>query len=92
MKVLTGQGYTESRLHGIIGEMFYAEVGRLPKQNDITTMLTGSVVTNKDTNEIGYLIDENSQYFNLLPSVHANRLVDVIDGDGWMDSNEGEGV
>ena len=87
MKVLTGQGYTESRLHGIIGEMFYAEVGRLPKQNDITTQLTGRVVTNTNTNEVGYLIDENSQYFSLLPSVHVARLVDAVDGDGWMDSN-----
>jgi len=90
MKVLTGQGYTESRLYGIIGEMFYAEVGRLPKQNDITTQLTGSVVTNTNTNEVGYLIDENSQYFSLLPSIHTKRLVNVTDGDGWMDGrNEG---
>ena len=86
MKILTGQGYTEARLYGIIGEMFYAEVGRLPKQNDITTMLTGRVVTNATTDEVGYMIDMSSQYFSLLPSVHANRLIDVVDGDGWMDS------
>lgn len=90
MKVLTGQDYTEPRLYGIIAEMFYAEVGRLPKQNDITTMLTGAIVTNTTTNEIGYLIDENSEYFSLLPSIHVSRLVNVIDGDGWMDGrNEG---
>lgn len=90
MKVLTGQGYTESRLHGIIAEMFYAGVGRLPKQNDVTTMLTGSVVTNTTNNEVGYLIDDNSQYFSLLPSIHVDRLVDVTVGDGWMDGrNEG---
>lgn len=88
MKVLKGETYTEPRFYGIIGEMFYAEVGRLPKQNDITTMLTGSVVTNTTTDEVGYLIDENSQYFNLLPQVHVARLVDVVDGDGWNDTIE----
>ena len=88
MKVLTGEGYNESRLYGIIAEMFYSQMGRLARQNDVTTMLTGSVTTNKLTEEVGYLINEESQYFSLLPSVHAERLVDVVDGDGWMDSEE----
>lgn len=85
MKVLTGETYTEPRLYGIIAEMFYSQVGHLPRQNDVTTMLTGSVIKNKNTDEVGYLIDENSQYFSLLPEIHQDRLVDVVDGDGWND-------
>ena len=86
MKVLTGESYTEPRLYGIIAEMFYSQMGRLARQNDVTTMLTGSVTTNKLTEEVGYLINEESQYFSLLPQVHADRLVDVVDGDGWNDT------
>ena len=88
MKVLTGEGYTESRLYGIIAEKFYELMGRLARQNDVTIMLTGSVVTNTLTEEVGYLINEESQYFSLLPQIHADRLVDVVDGDGWNDSTE----
>jgi hypothetical protein len=88
MKVLHGEGYIEARLYGIIAEMFYSIYGRLAKENDVTTQLTGTVVTNATTEEVGYLIDPNSQYFNLLPEVHANRLVDVVEGDGWMDNTE----
>ena len=87
-KILTGETYTEPRLYGIIAEMFYSQVGRLARQNDITIMLTGTVITNKLTSEIGYMIDTNSQYFALLPQVHADRLVDIVDGDGWRDTVE----
>ena len=88
MKVLTGEGYNESRLYGIIAEMFYSQMGRLARQPDITTMLTGSVVVNKNTDDVGYIINPESQYFGLLPQVHANRLIDVVDGDGWIDAEE----
>lgn len=90
MKVLTGATYTEPRLYGIIAEMFYAKVGRLPKQNDVTTMLTGRVINNSLNNNVGYIIDETSEYFNLLSEVHINRLADIVDGDGWMDSEDEE--
>lgn len=86
MKILTGETYTESRLYGIIAEMFYAQVGRLARQNDVTIMLTGAVVTNKLTGEVGYMINPECQYYGMLPEVHANRLVDVVDGDGWNDT------
>lgn len=86
-KVLTGEGYTEPRLYGIIAEMYYSQTGRLPRQGDVTTMLTGYVTTNAN-GEVGYIIDDDCQYFGLLPQVHVDRLVDVVDGDGWCDSGE----
>lgn len=87
-RVLYGENYTEARLYGIIAEMFYSQVVRLPKENDVTTMLTGYVATNAISGDVGYIIDSDSQYFGLLPSVHVDRLVDVVVGDGWMDSVE----
>lgn len=85
-KVLTGETYTEPRLYGIIAEMFYSHVGRLPRQNDVTTQLTGYVTTNATTGEVGYIIDSECQYFGLLGEPHASRLVDVVEGDGWIDT------
>lgn len=85
-QVLTGENYTEARLYGIIAEMFYSQVGRLPKQNDITTMLTGYVTKNTITDDVGYIIDSDCQYFDTLPLIHICRLDEIEEGDGWRDS------
>jgi hypothetical protein len=51
-----------------------------------TIYATGTVVRNATTDEWGMLIDPNNEYFSLLPEVHANRLIDVVSSDGWMDN------
>jgi hypothetical protein len=84
MSILTGEGYTQARLAGIMNEMWCEHLGRIPNIGD-TIYATGEIVTNSLTQEIGLLIDEDSEYFNLLPSVHQLRLLDVINGDGWND-------
>jgi hypothetical protein len=88
MKVLTGETYTEPRLYGIIAEMFYARFGKLARREDVTTQLTGTVTNNAITGEVGYLIDDNCEYFSLLPLIHVTRLEHVINGDGWQDIAE----
>jgi hypothetical protein len=99
MKVLSGAGYTQARLAGIMNEMWAEHLGRLPNIGD-TIYATGSITTNSLTGDIGLLIDENSEYINrydeenqycgLLPQIHFERLVDVVEGDGWMDNKNNE--
>ena len=87
-KVLTGTQYTESRLYGIIAEMFYNNTGRLPRENDVTTQLTGSVITNATTGNVGYVLDSDCRYFGELSEPHVGRLANVVEGDGWLDTVE----
>lgn len=84
MSVLTGENYSQARLLGILHEMWTTHLGRAVNIGD-TVYATGEIVTNSLTGEVGMLIDENSQYFNLLPQVHQLRLLDVVNGDGWND-------
>lgn len=85
MKVLTGEGYTQGRLLGILHEMWTTHLGRAVNVGD-TVYASGNVVRNATTDEWGMLIDSDSQYFSLLPEVHQLRLVDIVEGDGWMDN------
>lgn len=85
-KVLTGEGYTHETLEEIMNEMWCSHLGRLPNLGDTTMYATGEIVRNSLTAEIGMLIDENSEYFNLLPQVHQLRLSEVVQGDGWNDT------
>lgn len=84
MKVLTGENYSQARLLGIIHEMWCERIGRQVNIGD-TVYATGTITTNTNTGEIGLLIDENSEYFSLMPEVHQLRLVDVVESDGWND-------
>jgi hypothetical protein len=89
MKVLSGETYTLARLCGIMHEMWCTHIGH-QVQSGNTIYATGSIVINTLTSAVGMLIDENNQYYSLLPEVHANRLVDVVEGDGWMDNKNNE--
>ena len=91
IKILTGEGYTLSRLAGIMHEMFVDYKGSLQANDNRTLYLTGQIVTKKETLEVegeegtetvqvervGMIIDTESKYFHLLHDVHKQRLVDV---------------
>lgn len=87
-KVLTGVGYTQSRLAGILHESFVERNGGnlVPIENR-TVYGEGTITTNATTNEVGLIVDVDSEYFGLREP-HLNRLVDIIGGDGWMDTVE----
>lgn len=85
IKVLTGTGYTQSRLAGILHEEWVERIGRLVSPKD-TLYGHGSITTNSITGNVGLVVDTDNEYYSL-PEVHENRLVDVVDGDGWIKSD-----
>lgn len=84
-KVLTGAGYTLPRFVGIKAEVWASVTGKEPPITD-TQFADGTVVTNSLTDALGLVLDADCIYFNALPEPHMSRLVDVVDGDGWRDS------
>ena len=87
-KVLTGATYNEARFAGVLHETFVAYRGGLVPAGNVTIYGEGTIVTNKSTGELGLILDDESEYFPSLPQVHKDRLVDVVGGDGWLDSEE----
>ena len=85
MKVLTGLQYTQSRIAGILHEAFVERTGQLHQVPNVTIYGEGSIRNNTITNEIGLVVDVDSEYFGL-GEPHLSRLVDIVDGDGWMDT------
>ena len=84
IKVLSGLGYSQSRLAGILHEEWVARIGRLVPPTD-TLYGHGSIVNNSINNEIGLIVDTENEYYSL-PPIHEGRLVDVVEGDGWTDA------
>ena len=82
-KVLYGEHYTQARFCGIKHEARTEMLGR-PVNIGETLYSEGQIKTNAITNEIGLVVDTESQYFGLTEP-HLSRLVDVVEGDGWMD-------
>ena len=86
MKVLSGTGYTTARLAGILHETFVERNGgRLVPTGNVTVYGEGTITNNAITGEVGLIVDVDSEYFGL-SEPHLSRLVDVVDGDGWMDT------
>ena len=85
-KVLSGSGYTKSRLAGILHESFVElNGGNLVPAGNVTVYGEGTVTNNAITDEVGLIVDVDSVYFGL-SEPHLSRLVDVESGDGWMDT------
>jgi hypothetical protein len=82
-KVLTGDGYTQARLAGIMHEGWCMKIGRIPNAND-TIYGEGIIVTNSLTGDIGLVCDTDN-INHLLPNVHSSRLKSIELGDGWDD-------
>lgn len=88
-QILHGEHYTQSRLAGIMHEIFVEKNnGQLVPSGNVTIYGEGSIITNSKTGEIGLLLDIESEYYSYVPQVHVTRLVDVVDGDGWCDVAE----
>lgn len=87
IKVLSGEQYTVGRLVGIKAEIWATHTGKEPPITD-TQFAQGCIVDNSITGAVGLLLDENVEYFSLLPEPHMSRLVDVVDGDGWIPVDE----
>lgn len=83
MKVLTGEQYTLPRLVGIKSEMWAIHTGKELPITD-TQFGQGCIIENNTTGAAGLLLNETVAYFDLLPEPHMSRLVDVVDGDGWI--------
>jgi hypothetical protein len=81
IKVLTGNGYTQARLAGILHEEWVERIGKLVTPKD-TLYGHGDIKTNSITGDIGLVVDTTNEYYDL-PTIHESRLVDVVDGDGW---------
>jgi hypothetical protein len=85
-KVLSGNGYTRARLAGILHESYIEKNGgNLVPQGNVTVYGEGTVTNNATTDDVGLIVDVDSIYFGL-SEPHLSRLVDVVDGDGWMDT------
>ena len=84
MKLLTGGDYNKARLAGIMHEMFVSKTDKIPPLTNITQYGGGQIA--RVNGEYGLILDENSVYFDYLPQVHKNRLIEVP--DSWL---EGEG-
>jgi hypothetical protein len=87
--VLFGTGYTLPRIGGILHEVYLSRIGKLQSDSNGTIYGEGDVVINSLTQEIGLIVDTESPFF-ALGEPHLSRLVEVITGDGWQDTVEGE--
>jgi hypothetical protein len=81
-KVLYGEQYTQARLAGIMHEAWVERTGRL---GNSTVYGEGYITTSTLTGELGLIVDTDSQYFGI-PEPHLSRLAEVVDGDGWIDT------
>jgi len=91
-KVLSGEQYTQSRLAGIMHETFVERNGVIPTLGNRTMYGEGMITNNNITGELGLLLDTESEYYASVPEIHASRLIDVVNGDGWYDVAEEEPV
>jgi hypothetical protein len=93
-KVLYGEDYDLPRIAGIMHEMFVKHYGRQQRNNEIATYLTGYIATREieideeTVTQIGYIIDTDSEYFDYLPQVHQSRLIEIVEGDGWINNSD----
>lgn len=91
IKVLSGTNYTLPRLAGISAECYIASCGESYNTQNISWQGLGYPVKNSISGEYGLVIDEElrAPYLAYLADVHVGRLVDVIEGDGWIPLSEG---
>ena len=87
IKVLFGINYDLARFVGIKSEMWARVTGKEPPITD-TQFATGNIKINSITSDVGFVLDSDSIYFYTLGEPHLSRLVDVVDGDGWMEVTE----
>ena len=80
MKILTGEEYTKARLAGIMHEMLVEYTGKIPPSTNVTQYLHGSIVDVDGA--YGLVVDENSEYYNYLPDVHKDRLIEYVVEEG----------
>lgn len=86
-KVLSGEQYaTTARFAGILHEAYVNRIGRLVPFGDVAMYGQGSIVNNSISGNIGLIVDPSNIHYAELPEPHLSRLVDVVDGDGWMDT------
>ena len=83
-KVLTGEGYTVARLAGILHECYVNYLQALPKPQNVTIYLDGLIKENFKTSASGAIFDSDSLAIECLPQIHAEKLVDIVEGDGWL--------
>ena len=89
IKVLTGEGYTMARLAGILHECYVNYLQALPKPQNATIYLDGLIKENLITGAVGAIFCSDSLCLECLPQIHIERLIDVVEGDGWLEE-EGE--
>ena len=84
MKILKGEGYTQSRLAGIMHECYVMKTGKIPTgitkygNGHIIEIVTPTLIDGETVDVITYgmVIDETSEYYDCLPAVHKDRLLD----------------
>lgn len=86
-KVLTGTefGYDAPRLYAISHETYVRKCGENYNPLNRTKYGLGEPRINSITGEVGLVIDE-TVYVAYLPhmyQLHRDRMVNVIEGDGW---------
>jgi len=84
MKVLTGIGYTQYELSEISNKANSMEIIMNPQYANYQWL--GSPTQNNITGAWGLVIDEveRERWLGFLTQEHKDRLVDVVDGDGWV--------
>lgn len=86
LKVLTGINYDEFRLAGILHECFCRQIGKQQDRQNTTLYLDGTIKNNTVNGDIGAVIDTEGLTYANLPEPHLERLIDVVEGDGWNDA------
>lgn len=75
--------YTLARYAGLLHESWVAHNQALTPQANVTVYGQGEIINNSITDELGLILDDESEYFYFIAQVHRNRLIDIIPGDGW---------
>ena len=78
---------TQFRFLGILHEAYCTKNGHSVPHTDIGMYGQGVIVNNSITDDLGLIVDPNNIHYCELPEPHLSRLVDVVEGDGWMDNN-----
>ncbi len=80
-KILTGAGYDLPRFAGIMHEAFVRKYGQLQKPENVTMYLDGEI---KEVNgELGLMVDDTSEYYDVIPSALKLKLSDVTSDSKW---------
>ena len=79
---------TQFRFFGILHEAYCTRNGHAVPPGNVGQYGEGYITTNSITGELGLIVNPADVHYCVLPEPHLSRLVDVVDGDGWIPAEE----